>query len=239
MTTMDTDQLAAKIAAALRDRDNNRDRNSDRHGGRNIENDRDHNLDNDHERNTNTDNGDDNEPRSAPDPAAPPRRHAAPAEGERIPFNEVSTRRQIELLTTLLQALTLRSRAQARDNAATIAAAQPPEKSPEERRLVDAAIRVHTLLVEHPVAVRALVAALAAEGRHFAQTPAGAALRADLLRSRLVRRVALLWNSLTMGLIDESEPTALPSAYVDVLVELSERADLERLLGAMHPGGAP
>ncbi|MBZ5710992.1 hypothetical protein [Nannocystis pusilla] len=155
------------------------------------------------------------------------------------PFDEAATRRHVELLTTLLQALTLRARSLARDNAANIAAAQSSPTDTPERRLVDAAIRVHALLVEHPVATRALVSAFAAEGRRFAGTPAGEALRDRLLRSRLVRRGALLWNSLTMGLIDDTEPTALPSAYVDVLVELSEHIDLERLLGEMKAGGRP
>ena len=176
-------------------------------------------------------------PPTAPARPSPPPPHAT--EGASRPFDEVTTRRHIELLTTVLQALTLRARSLARDNAATIAAARPSPDDDAERRLIDAAIRVHALLVEHPLATRALVSALAAEGRQFAGTPAGERLRDQLLRSRLVRRGALLWNSLTMGLIDDTEPTALPSAYVDVLVELSERVDLERLLGKMNEGGQP
>lgn len=167
-------------------------------------------------------------------------RRAAPPPIERpVPIDALTTRRHIEALAALLQAFTLRGRALAQVNVASAGAATAGPSSDAERRLAEVALRAHAMLVEHPLAARSLVAALAAEGRAHARTEEGAALRARLLRSRFVRRGALLWSSLTMGLIDDKEPALLPSAYLDVLVQLGERADLEQVLGDLREKTEP
>jgi hypothetical protein len=94
--------------------------------------------------------------------------------------------------------------------------------------------KAHRLLLEHPVAAKHAYAALAREGRAYATTPAGAALRDRLLRSRRVRRASLVWRSLTMGMLDEDDGGELPSGYLDNLLRVVERPDLERLLGELH-----
>lgn len=172
--------------------------------------------------------------------ASGPPREGAQRPGPPPPFDELATRRHIETLSALLQAFTLRGRALARESVAQIEAARQArddaprsEEADAELLLRETAVRAHAFLVEHPLAARALVSALAAEGRRFAATEDGAALRARLLGSRLIRRGSLLWNSLTMGLIDGTEPSALPSAYIDRLVELGQHPDLERILNAM------
>lgn len=101
-------------------------------------------------------------------------------------------------------------------------------------RLIAAMRRAHRLLLEHPVAAKAAYAALAAEGRAYAETPAGAALREHLRHSRRVRRASLLWRALAMGMLDETDPGALPSTYLDNLLRAVDRADLEQLLGRLH-----
>jgi hypothetical protein len=90
------------------------------------------------------------------------------------------------------------------------------------------------LLLEHPVAAKQAYAALAREGRAYAATPEGAALRDRLLASRRLRRASLLWRSLTMGMLDEDDPGELPSGYLDHLLRAVDRPDLERLLGRLH-----
>jgi hypothetical protein len=104
----------------------------------------------------------------------------------------------------------------------------------EGDRLVAVVRRVHRLLLEHPVAAKAAYAALAAEGRAYAATPAGTALREHLLQSRRVRRASLVWRALAMGMLDEADPGALPSTYLDNLIRAVDRADLEKLLGQLH-----
>jgi hypothetical protein len=105
--------------------------------------------------------------------------------------------------------------------------------------LTDAIRRAHLVLLAHPVATKSAYAALAAEGRRFARTTEGTALRAGLEGSPRLRRAALLWRSITMGLLDEDEH-ALPAAYLDHLLRSVDRADLERLIGlAYRDGVAP
>jgi hypothetical protein len=99
--------------------------------------------------------------------------------------------------------------------------------------------KAHRLLLEHPVAAKHAYAALAREGRAYAATTEGAALRDRLLRSRRLRRASLLWRSLTMGMLDEDDPGELPSAYLDHLLSAVDRPDLERLLGQLHLERSP
>lgn len=99
--------------------------------------------------------------------------------------------------------------------------------------------KAHRLLLEHPVAARHAYAGLAREGRAYAATPEGAALRERLLRSRRLRRASLLWRSLTMGLLDEDDRGELPSSYLDHLLRAIDRPDLERLLGRLQLERSP
>ncbi|HSJ99779.1 MAG TPA: hypothetical protein VK932_01005 [Kofleriaceae bacterium] len=105
--------------------------------------------------------------------------------------------------------------------------------------LIDVVRRAHRILLEHPVAAKAAYAALARQGRAFAATAEGAALRARLVRSRRLGRASLLWRSLTMGMLDELDPGELPATYLDNLLRVVDRADLEQLLGRLQlRGGA-
>jgi len=104
----------------------------------------------------------------------------------------------------------------------------------ESDRLMGFVRRAHRILLEHPVAAKVGYAALASEGRAYAATPEGAALRDRLLRSRRVRRASLVWRSLTMGMLDEDDTAELPSTYLDNLLRAVDRADLERLLGRLQ-----
>lgn len=159
------------------------------------------------------------------------RRPRPPSEPtESIPVDLASARRRVEALSTFLQMLTLHARADARANVEALSADAADSDGPEGR-LRQLLVRAHAFLMEHPLAARAIFSGLAAEGRHYGKTDEGAALRERLRESSLVRRGALLWNSLTMGMLDGAEPTQLPSAYLDALVEAASTEDLEELLG--------
>jgi len=159
--------------------------------------------------------------RRQPPPSEPP---------ENIPVDLASAKKQTEALSTVLQMVTLRARSRARANAAALMDDGADRDDPEVRlrRLL---VQAHTFLMEHPLAARAVFSGLAAEGRAYAKSENGAALREQLRQSSLVRRGALLWNSLTMGMLDDNEPTRLPSAYLDALVEAATTENLEELLG--------
>jgi hypothetical protein len=98
------------------------------------------------------------------------------------------------------------------------------------RRAVHA---IHLALLHHPVAAKAMFAALVAEGRRFSQTPDGATLRARLAGSRRVQRWTVLWRSITLGLLDDASTDELPTMYVDALIQLVDDPDLEGVLGRM------
>jgi hypothetical protein len=114
------------------------------------------------------------------------------------------------------------------------------DAAPDEGdRALDFIRKAHRLLLEHPVAAKQAYAALAREGRAYAVTVEGAALRDRLLQSRRLRRASLLWRSLTMGMLDEDDHGELPSGYLDHLLSAVDRSDLERLLGQLHLERSP
>jgi hypothetical protein len=97
--------------------------------------------------------------------------------------------------------------------------------------------RIHGMMLEHPVAGRAIFEALCAEGRAFARSHEGRELRVQLASSRALRRAGLVWRTVTSGLL-EAAPSddpgrLLPSAYLDNLLKALDRPDLERVLGSL------
>lgn len=73
-------------------------------------------------------------------------------------------------------------------------------------------------LFEHPLATQKIVAALVAEGREYAKTEEGAALKARLERSAWIDEAAAV---LEIGLPGELEANCerLPHAYLDLLFQ--------------------
>ena len=89
------------------------------------------------------------------------------------------------------------------------------------------------LLAKHPLAGQALFRALCAEGRQFAETEEGAALRARLAQSPLVQRARVAWNASTLGaLVDAPSQGPLPAALVETFARLVTSPNLETHLSA-------
>jgi hypothetical protein len=109
-----------------------------------------------------------------------------------------------------------------------------PAPADETDQLVQLLRRAHRILLEHPVAAKVAFGALVAQGRAFAATAEGAALRDRLARSPRLRRGSLLWRSLTMGMLDEHDRGELPATYLDNLLRAIDRADLEQILGKLQ-----
>lgn len=115
-----------------------------------------------------------------------------------------------------------------------------PSVAPEgdEGELTDLLRRLQLALLEHPVAAQAAFAALMAEGRRFAETPEGAAWKAALEGSELVRNGRRLWDAVSMSMLEEDPATVVPSAYLEALLRAAASADLEALLGKLDaPSG--
>jgi hypothetical protein len=88
-------------------------------------------------------------------------------------------------------------------------------------------------LLKHPVASQAAFNALLAEGRRFAATPEGGALKAKLERSELVHRARLVLDFATLSLLEQDPPDVLPSAYLDVLFMLASSQRSDEILDAV------
>ena len=89
------------------------------------------------------------------------------------------------------------------------------------------------VLLRYPIAVQAAFSALAAEGRRFAATPEGQALKTDLAASELFDRVRLLWGSLGMHAFVERPIEVLPSFFLDGAMRAAAVEKLEPILSAL------
>jgi hypothetical protein len=90
--------------------------------------------------------------------------------------------------------------------------------------------RVQRLIVKYPFAAQALFSAFVAEGRRFAQTPEGRALKADLAGSELLERSRTVFQFVTHNVLEERAPEGLPSALLTAFMEAARTFDLEPML---------
>lgn len=84
--------------------------------------------------------------------------------------------------------------------------------------------------LRHPVAAQALFSALVAEGRAYARTPEGRALRQRLAASDLVRDLRVAWDLTTAEILQEDPPSMLPTAFLDALLQAASHPELEDLI---------
>ena len=88
-------------------------------------------------------------------------------------------------------------------------------------------------IVAHPVAAQSLFAAFVAEGRRYAGTPEGAALRERVARSDLARRGRVLWEVGTLNVLEETPEGPLPGRVVEAMARALATPDLERMLARL------
>jgi hypothetical protein len=129
----------------------------------------------------------------------------------------------------------------------------PPAAEPDPRpvlvlgdpddAIVDLLRAGQALLLKYPLAARAAVRAFAAEGRRFAETPEGQRCKEALEGTELMRRGRLVWEGLSLNLLEESEPTVLPSALLESVLAAAASDRLEALLSRLflreEDAGAP
>ncbi|HZI02531.1 MAG TPA: hypothetical protein VEZ71_00825 [Archangium sp.] len=122
---------------------------------------------------------------------------------------------------------------------------RPEAGTAEEGEQVEVLRRLQGLLLQHPLSAQAAFSALLAEGRRFAATPEGAAWKTALAGSDLVRNGRLLWDVLSLNLLEEESSTVVPSSYLEALFRAAASPDLEALLRRVRdasergPHGAP
>src|SRR5260221_5944583 len=86
------------------------------------------------------------------------------------------------------------------------------------REVVETLYAIQDAILRHPMVVQAAFSALVAEGRRFAQTPEGAALRERLVRSPASASARVIWGLFTTNAFQEHPTPALPSPLVQRLV---------------------
>lgn len=94
------------------------------------------------------------------------------------------------------------------------------------------------LLVRNPEAARAIIQAIVAEGRRFAETSNGQRWKKSLHKSALVQRGRLIWQAYGLDSLLESEPVLVPSDWLDYLIDGMQKADLEIVLSQLMMEGA-
>lgn len=98
---------------------------------------------------------------------------------------------------------------------------------------------VQDAILAHPVAAQAAFAALAAEGRAFAQTEEGAAWARRLTGSRLVEKARAIWEVTSLNVLEDDETTVVPSRIVDAFVKLTHERALEKILAQFKERQTP
>lgn len=94
------------------------------------------------------------------------------------------------------------------------------------------------LILRYPIAAQALFSAAVEEGRDYAKTAEGAALRQRLAGSDLVRRGRVVWEVGTLNVLEEETTTVIPSKVMDALAKAATIPDLEPMLTRLfrlHP----
>lgn len=106
-----------------------------------------------------------------------------------------------------------------------------------ERDLLKLLRAGQVLLVKYPVAARAAVRAFVAEGRRYASTEEGAALRASLADSPLMRRGRLVWEGASLNMLEEEGPVLLPTVLLEAVMAAATSDRLESLLSQLFAEG--
>ena len=92
-------------------------------------------------------------------------------------------------------------------------------------------------VLRHPVAARAALGSLRAEGRAFARTPEGARWAEALRHSPAVAQARLAFDTTTLGALGDASHGVLPGAFVDALVQAGASDDLTGLLAQVFALG--
>ncbi|MCA9621657.1 MAG: hypothetical protein KC731_21690 [Myxococcales bacterium] len=99
--------------------------------------------------------------------------------------------------------------------------------APADDELLKTIVDVHRMLLSHPAASQAAFRALVEEGRRHATTEEGARTLRQLSRSPRMRSAAHLFRSLSLGMLRPDPDGALPSSYLDNLLQLVDHDRVE------------
>jgi len=108
--------------------------------------------------------------------------------------------------------------------------ARPGKKPQLEAKVLHLLGELQQFVLQHPVAAQKIFAALVAEGRKYAATPAGARRARALAAMPAMARARQFWESSLAGVLEEGNETVLPSSYVEIVMQGARLASPETLL---------
>ena len=94
-------------------------------------------------------------------------------------------------------------------------------------------------VIGNPAAARELYDLLVAEGRHYAETEAGAQLRDTLVRSEAVGHLRRIWETVSLNVLDgPAAATGVPDAWAELLADaVTGRGLDDAVLARLRPKG--
>ena len=104
-----------------------------------------------------------------------------------------------------------------------------------EQAAADLLAEAQLFALRHPAACQAIVRALVAEGRRFADTPSGARWRRRLSRSGIADRGRVLWEGSALGMFEDEGEAVLPAALLDALLTVLTSRNWRTLAQALAP----
>jgi hypothetical protein len=104
---------------------------------------------------------------------------------------------------------------------------------PDDEELLTLLRDAAATLERHPRLVEAIVSAFVAEGRAYASTEEGAALREAFARWELLPRVKILWEAFGLDRFVGRPPRFRPSRWIATASAAASHPRLERILSSL------
>jgi hypothetical protein len=117
--------------------------------------------------------------------------------------------------------------------------APPTEADGAERTVFELLLGARRAVLGNPVAARGVHDLLVAEGRRYANTPAGAELRDALIASDGVENLRRVWETVSLNVLDgPASSNAAPDAWAELLADAIIGHGLDNsVLGHFRPEG--
>jgi hypothetical protein len=115
----------------------------------------------------------------------------------------------------------------------------PLDDAGAERTSRDLLIGARRAVLGNPVAARAMYDLLVAEGRRYAATAEGAALRDSLVASPAVDHLRRIWDTVSLNVLGgPASPSTVPDAWAELLADtVAGRGIDDALLARLRPEG--
>jgi hypothetical protein len=117
---------------------------------------------------------------------------------------------------------------------------EPPEGSTSGARTIfDLLLGARRAVLGNPSAARGIHDLLVNEGRRYAETPTGAALRDQLVKSQAVENLRRIWETLSLNVLDgPAETNSAPTAWSELLADAVVGRGLDdSILARLRPEG--